>query len=243
MGDVILLYSGGLDSVLSACRLVCSGYKVHLIHFDNGSSIGSERVLEGAKHLEETFGEKIDYLGVIPIIGTVNRFKKIENQKFSQIAKEFGNLSISQYQCLLCRSAMYYNALGIALENGYSFIAEGARISQKFAIEQTPMINEYRALLNNYGIELLTPVIELDDDYQRTLEISYYGLPICAYEAKCFLGYPIDEENPVSDEVVSDTVEFFRKFILPEIDKLMNDKYSINRFKYLRYEKDKVKWM
>ena len=32
--EVILMYSGGLDSLLSCLRLIGEGYKVYLIHFD-----------------------------------------------------------------------------------------------------------------------------------------------------------------------------------------------------------------
>ena len=39
--EVLLMYSGGLDSILSCIRLLSKGYKVYLIHFDNGSSIGT----------------------------------------------------------------------------------------------------------------------------------------------------------------------------------------------------------
>ena len=46
--EVILMYSGGLDSILSCIRLVRDGYKVYLINFDNGSSIGSENIQKGA---------------------------------------------------------------------------------------------------------------------------------------------------------------------------------------------------
>lgn len=36
---VLLMYSGGLDSILSMIRLISDGYKVLLVHFDNGCSI------------------------------------------------------------------------------------------------------------------------------------------------------------------------------------------------------------
>ena len=42
--EVLLMYSGGLDSILSCIRLVSKGYKVYLIHFDNGSYIGTENI-------------------------------------------------------------------------------------------------------------------------------------------------------------------------------------------------------
>ncbi len=38
---VLLMYSGGLDSILSMARLIRDGYKVLLIHFDNGWTIST----------------------------------------------------------------------------------------------------------------------------------------------------------------------------------------------------------
>ena len=41
---ILLMYSGGLDSILSMVKLIYSGYKVLLVHFDNCCtiSIGDE---------------------------------------------------------------------------------------------------------------------------------------------------------------------------------------------------------
>lgn len=244
MKDVLLLYSGGLDSMLSLCRLVGDGYRVNLIHFDNGSSIGSKVVSKGALNLVERFGEdRVRFLGVFSTVGVINSFKKIENQKFSSLSEKYGNMSISQYQCLLCRSAMYYYAASIALENNFHYIAEGARKVQKFAIEQTPMIEEYRSFLNKYGLELLTPVLDLVDDYEKVLEISRHGVIPKKLEGKCFLGYPLDEKYPVDDGVVNDTVNMFRELVLPEMEELMNDEYHDGFIKNLKYGEHEIKWM
>lgn len=233
MKDVLLLYSGGFDSLLSICRLVNDGYNVYLIHFDNGSSIGFERVSEGAKLIEERFEGRVKYLGVASIVGTLRRFKQIENLSFSEIASKYGNASISQYQCLLCRSAMYEWAIGIARQYNIHNIAEGARICQKFAIEQEPMIEEYRKLLDKYHLKLLTPVLDLTDDYERLLEVSEWGFDL-PYEGQCNLGYPLDEKYPVNDNVVSDVVKMYRDLVLPCIEEDMNSKYRVGHYKCLK---------
>lgn len=243
MRDVLLLYSGGFDSLLSACRLVNDGYNVYLIHFDNGSSIGFKRVSEGAKLIEERFEGRVKYLGVVSTVGFFNNFKKIENLSFSEIANKYGNASISQYQCLLCRSAMYEMAIGIARQYNIYNIAEGARICQKFAIEQKPMIEEYRQLLEKYHIKLLTPVLDLIDDYEKLIEISRWGFDLSPYEGKCFLGYPLDEDHPVDDNVVSDIVRMYRDLVLPCIEKDMKSEYRVGYYKYLKLGQDKVTWM
>ncbi len=243
MKEVLLLYSGGLDSMLSACYLVVRGYHVNLIHFDNGSSIGTENIIKGAKKLEERFGsESITYLGIVPIVGVIRRFHKIENLKFSEVTELYGNTTISQYQCLTCRSAMYYYAAMIAREKGISIIAEGARKSQQFAIEQPPMMEEYQKFLNKNGLTLLTPVYQLEDDYERGCQLECFHLEEIAYEGKCLLGHPLEKEHPVDEEVIDATVKIFQEMILPEMDQLMESEVEKNIIKNLKYAKKKWKW-
>ena len=67
--EVILMYSGGLDSILSCIRLVSKGYKVYLIHFDNGSSIGTERIQIGANRLMKRFKDQVEFLGIASTVG------------------------------------------------------------------------------------------------------------------------------------------------------------------------------
>lgn len=242
MKSVLLMYSGGLDSLLSAIRLVKSGYHVVLIHFDNGSMIGTEIIERGANELIRKFGTRIEYAGIVSTAAINMRFKRLENKKLSDIVLEFGNTTLSQYQCLICRSAMYYYAAAIALEKGIHYIAEGARHNQKFAIEQTPMLNEYSKFLKSYNLELLLPVIDVEDDYEEILEINDCGLPAIAYESKCLLGYRLEDEYPVDDEVVEATKNIFNGIIKDEMDKLMNDENQMRIIKHLEYPKDKITW-
>ena len=67
--EVLLMYSGGLDSILSCIRLVSKGYKVYLIHFDNGSSIGTENIQIGANRLMNRFKDQVEFLGIASTAG------------------------------------------------------------------------------------------------------------------------------------------------------------------------------
>lgn len=243
MEEVLLLYSGGLDSMLSACYLAARGYHVNLIHFDNGSSIGTEMIIKGAKKLEERFGsEKITYLGIVPIVGVIRSFHKIKNLKCSEILETYGNTTISQYQCLACRSAMYWYAAMIALEKGIPTIAEGARKSQQFVIEQPPMMKEYEKFLSSQGLTLLTPVYHLDDDYERICQLERFRMEPVAYEGKCLLGHYLEEDYPVDEEIIDGTVKIFQETILPEMNQLANSEIEKGIIRNLEYHKKKVKW-
>lgn len=173
--------------------------------------------------------------------GIVKRFHKIENLKFSKLAEIYGNTTISQYQCLACRSAMYWYAAMIALEKGISIIAEGARKSQQFAIEQPSMMKEYENFLSRHGLTLLTPVYDLADDYERICHLEQFQLKPIAYEGKCLLGHWLEEEYPVDEEIINGTVKIFQETILPEMNRLVDSDIEKNIIKNLNYYKKKVK--
>lgn len=51
---VLVLFSGGLDSMLAACKMIEEGYKVMLVHYDNGASSGVERVEKNCTKINRT---------------------------------------------------------------------------------------------------------------------------------------------------------------------------------------------
>lgn len=243
MKEVLLLYSGGKDSLLSAYYLMEQGYHVNLIHYDNCSMIGTENIKRGAELLEKRFGkDKITYLGVAPVISEIRSLKKLENIPFSEIIKEYGDITFSQYQCLICRCAMYCYSAMIAENSDIKYIAEGARKSQLFAIEQPTMIERYKKFLNRYGLELLTPVYDLTDDLHKENVLLQAGIWDCSCESKCMLGYPLKEE--LSESIIKGIENIYDKVIEPEMDRLMNRETEKKVVKSLvkSLDKDYVHW-
>ena len=110
---VLLMYSGGLDSILSMIRLIKEGYKVLLIHFDNGCSISIGSEVIRALEFEKRFGiENVEYVGKISTVPQFrNNEREVANIPFSEFCETYGDATISQLRCLNCRSAMYYEAI------------------------------------------------------------------------------------------------------------------------------------
>ena len=236
--EVILMYSGGLDSLLSCLRLIGESYKVYLIHFDNGSSIGTENIQKGAQRLEVKFKDKVEFLGIASTAGIFGYYRiisNIENLNAEELLKKYGKISMSQYRCLLCRMAMYTYTIALAKKMNINYIAEGARKSQLFAIEQEELLNEFRILCNKYDIELLTPVYEVENDYEKENEIFMWDINLCASEAKCLLGYPMDRK--LTQEEINDIKELY-KSIRYHQEKDIDEGRVVLR----KLPKDKVTW-
>ena len=217
---VLMLYSGGKDSMLSAAMLASQGYEVNLVHYNNGCSIGCENVKYGYEQLVQKF-DSIKYLGVRRTDFLFRSIiKDFLNFPIDEIMKDYGHLTFSQFNCTSCRVAMYVASILLCKRYGFTFVADGARVSQKFALEQPCMLDLFDKLFKNHGIIFLTPVKELNDDYLEKNLLLSYGLVPKGFESQCLLGVPIPN-GELSEETIQACVKLYNKYILPYINKLL----------------------
>lgn len=215
--DCLLLYSGGKDSTLAAIRLYKAGYNVHFIHFDNGHMLDQNKPY---LTFLETFNKDKDYyfdysLSSVDI-----------NDLFNEYFKEFNSNDPSlesEIRCLSCRMAMYTKAIEIAKERGYKYIAEGARISQKFMLEQIPIITRLKDLASQHGIKLLCPVLYEDDDQKLIEELLSNGRSSKTWESKCLIGRPAKDKTEEDEQLI---IDYYDTVLEPSIQKRL--KYKKN---------------
>ena len=214
---VLLMLSGGRDSFLSACKLLEQGYYLKLITYDNGCTIQSSRSADCAERIAKKYGsEKVEFLGVHSIASLFREFFiPYFNMPASDVAKKFGEVTISQLNCLICRTSMYIYSIQVCKELNIPTIAEGARKSQGFVVELDGMIQRYKALLEQYGIELLLPVHDLNSDWDRKNELMWRGFIPKTFEAQCLLGFPLD--GPINQNIIEGVHKFYDEAVLPRL--------------------------
>lgn len=213
--DVLLLYSGGKDSTLAAIRLKKYGYTPHFIHFNNGSMLDSDKPFL-------TFQETFKYLEgyVFPYEYSDVDIKELFLKYFEAWKQENNNsLLTSEIRCLSCRMAMYTKALEIAKNNNFKIISEGARISQKFFIEQEKFINCIKNIASELGIELIYPVLHLDDDKKLIRCLLDSGFSSKTWESKCLLGEEALDKTEKDEQVI---MEYFNNHIRPKMLKYLH---------------------
>lgn len=236
---ILLMFSGGRDSFLTACRLLDSenNYILKLVTYDNGCSWCSDNVKMVADRLINMYGkDRVEYLGVYNISAVIREFFPLYfNKKPSFILKEYGELPPSQVHCLMCRTSMYIYSIWLCKKMNISMIAEGGRKCQKFVIELPGMLkNRYPNLLNGekskklgIDIQLITPVYDLVSDWKRDNELIGRGFLSKTYEPKCMIGYPA--EDSVDDIVIKSIHNFFDKAMIPVIYRLLTEG-NVNQF-------------
>ena len=211
--DCLLLYSGGKDSTLAAIRLYRSGYNVHFIHFDNGHMLDQDKPY---LTFLETFNKDKDYYFDYSLssVDIKDLFDEYYNEWSSKISydKELD----SEIRCLSCRMAMYTKVIQIAKERGYKYIAEGARISQKFMLEQLPITQRLKDLASSHGIKLLLPVLYVDDEQKEIEELLENGHSSKTWESKCLIGRPAKDKTEEDEQVI---IDYYDKIIEPNVQK------------------------
>ena len=214
--DVLLMYSGGKDSTLSAIRLANAGYNVYLIHFDNGHMLDSDKpFLTWKKSFFNLPGYNFPYAySKVNIKSYFDNYFENWRQHYGDTLED-GTMT-SEVRCLACRSAMYQKTLDIAISEGFKYIADGARISQKFMLEQVPMTKRFSELASNYGISVLYPVLDLVDDDKEKKEIIEAGFSSKSWESKCLLGRRAMDKTLLDETII---LEYFDSFIKPLLDR------------------------
>lgn len=132
--NVLVMFSGGKDSFLAACRAILENRNVKLAFFDNGCELGTDAVKQGCARLEQRFGtERVELVGGIPTAGIINTFKEYwMASPVSDIAGKYPELVPAQVQCLHCQAAMWCAAVALAKARDCRAIACGYRKTDEF---------------------------------------------------------------------------------------------------------------
>ena len=215
--EAILLFSGGKDSFLSGCYLIEKDFKIHMITYENGTGLKANNVEHGAKRIIERYGKnKAEFLGVHYTVGIWrNFFLPYFNMKPSEVIKEYGELTISQFNCLTCRSSMYIWSIIKAKQMGIKYIADGARKDQGFVIELPGMVEKFKNFLAEHSIKLLLPVWNLNSDWERKNLLLIRGFVPKTLEPQCLIGVSLPEGKAPDKEVQKAVKNYFNKVVLP----------------------------
>lgn len=227
MKEALILFSGGKDSLLATIRYLDDGYKVYLITYDNSCGLGMKNVKSTIKRLIKKYGnDRIDFIGTKDISAIFRNFiEPFYNYKLDYIIDEFGVVTISQFNCLACRMAMYVASIIICRQKNISIVVDGARICQLFAIEQEEMLNKFTSLFDKYKLKIDYPVKNIDNDWELKNELLIRGIIPKTIEPQCLLGCPLNKDN-INKELINSICNVYEKYLKEKAIKVI-DAYSI----------------
>jgi hypothetical protein len=156
-GGVALLYSGGCDSTLAACRLATYFPKVSLVTYNRMGfiSTGAPSV-----HYERMALRFPDVEFTHELIPYQKFYEKVESHEYLRSLWKYGSMAV--VPCGHCKLAMHWRNLIFCVENGINYAADGAVHGNEYFAEQNPKIlmPALVDLYGSFGITLMHPVYE-----------------------------------------------------------------------------------
>jgi len=209
---ISLMYSGGLDSTLTALTLGESYDEVHLLTYRRGYGHwfvkwSNTRVEELNRYLNKKVFKQV--------FGSCKElFKKIV---IGSLARDFRKYKGLFVICVGCKLSMHAMSVIYNLENGIKFVSDGASKSTDWMADQKEVtLSQYNRLHDQFGLVYSNPIYDYgsrEDEREKLKEANLsmgkkvgdrdFGTqPICLYgdfltiiREKLKTGLPVKDEN------------------------------------------------
>lgn len=226
MNKVLVLFSGGKDSFYLTLLMLEKGYNVKLVTYENGCGLKSENAIKTAKRIQKKYGnDKVEILEVQRIEAIWREFLKLfYNKNMSEILKEYGEITISQCNCLSCRLSMYVMSIILSKKMDIKLVVDGARKNQLFAIEQELLLERFKSFFNKYNIEISYPLKDLKNDFELKNQLLIRGFVPKTLEPQCLLGMPLSNRD-ITIDIIDTAAKIFDKLFLEKANELI-EKYK-----------------
>jgi 8-oxo-dGTP pyrophosphatase MutT (NUDIX family)/predicted subunit of tRNA(5-methylaminomethyl-2-thiouridylate) methyltransferase len=160
---IVVLFSGGRDSSLTACLLAKEGYAVHLLTAYNGAVVKGDISDYRYQELRAAFPDNIVHREIVP---SFSLFRRIAIATIEADFVKYRTNLIPVGDAV----ASHAEAIVYALKNNIPSVASGFASYENRYPEQTPsVISLLRSFLSEYGLSYLTPVYS----YRHVDDVKY----------------------------------------------------------------------
>ncbi len=205
MNKVLVLFSGGMDSFLAACRVITARNKAVLFSCNSGTVANEKMFSQGARRLIDRYGNtQVQWAGVYNTASVINRLNEDwARLSWAELGAMYPNLINAQATCLHCQTSMWIAGLAYCRAKDITAIACGYKLSDVFCTGQ----KWYRKLIHDIccsnEIKVSFPVWELEwaeGAPSRKSEMSANGFIPKVYEPQCMVGRPVEAMSKESSD-------------------------------------------
>lgn len=233
MSDVLLMFSGGKDSFLTACKLAENGHNVKILVFNSGCIAGEENALVTAQRLVRKYGKHIEVLGIRTSMATrILIDRPWKTMSMEELSKYYPNVTGIQSQCFFCQTSMWIEAIAYCVAKDIKYIACGYKSSDKFCTGSEYYMDILANICSDYNLEMKTPMWSFVDTENgidiRDEEMHRRRFIPSVLEPKCTVGLPVKQK--ISDEEMLELIRYFNEHV--DYKNLINKSSKV--LKYIR---------
>lgn len=179
--DIVIEFSGGIDSLYASHILAEKYDRVHLLTFNKGYlHFGLKASKVNVDLLKRLHGESKYVYKIIPIKDV---FKEMAVKTFRETTKNYGN---EVAWCIPCRASMAIASIIYALENGISEFTDGANWEQApdgekllvTADNYPEFLESIKNFAKEYKVHYLPVLYDLNTRQERRNELLRLGAKI-----------------------------------------------------------------
>jgi len=179
--EVVIQYSGGIDSLYAAYFLAKKYDRIHLLTFNKGYlHFGLKKKRANIEVLNKVGGEKIFVYSLIDI---KDIFKQMAVKTYKETQREYGNETA---WCIPCRASMAIMSIIYALENEIPQFTDGANWEQApdgqkllvTADNYPEFLETIKAFAKKFKVAYLPVLYELNTRQERRDELIQMGAKI-----------------------------------------------------------------
>lgn len=182
--ETTLLFSGGVDSTLTALLLAEQFDRVHLLTYDRGVRYGHLHVGNArrrARELQRRFGDGRFDFDLFPIGPLFHRFV---TATLLADYKRYGTYTC----CVGCKLAMHARTVLYNLRRGIRHVADGSAADQDYHAEQLGgVLGCVERLYKRYGITHANPSYNIDEGARKE-RLKAAGLKPKGIQPRCLFG-------------------------------------------------------
>ncbi|MBN2546379.1 MAG: 7-cyano-7-deazaguanine synthase [Spirochaetes bacterium] len=190
---IAVMYSGGLDSTLSAFRLGQKYKEVHLLTFDVSLTIGINNCKKNIDNIQRACPNAKIIHNIINIDHSRNLFWK----DFTRDYFKYNNGTSPAILCLSCKMSMLAETIKYCLDNGIDKISNGLTGSQSDHPEHMPaIVNRFTKYMAQYGIRFINEIYNIPTREMEKKELKEHGIETgtiigasnVSHQPRCFVG-------------------------------------------------------
>lgn len=219
MSSSLVLFSGGLDSIVATAKEAVVRDRVSLITVDNGALWNLDLAYTSFKNIRDK------HKNVTPLVIADGRylFKRYVVEPIEEDFKKY-NYNLL---CAGCKLVMYTIAVAHALAEDIDYVVDGVTVRQStFPEQKYKVVKWFDDFAERLGVKLLHPV----KDVKSKSEIKYlamkYRIPPKAIEPTCLFGNSHNDNIP--EDVIIEYLNEKKELLMDEIDSMIEEQWYIS---------------
>jgi len=220
MVSSLVLFSGGLDSIVATAKEAVVRDQVSLLTVDHGATWDLQLAYISFKNIRKKHNN------VTPLVIADGRYL-FKRYIIEPLEEDFNKYQYNLI-CAGCKLVMYTIAIAHAITEDIDYVVDGVTVRQStFPEQKYRVVKWFDDYANNLGVKILHPVMTVNTKSEIKYQAMKYRLTPKAIEPTCLFGNSHNDNIP--EDIIINYLEDKKEMLMKEFDSMINEKWYISK--------------